>query len=141
MTEGDSDSIVRRVADGAGQDRGRAADSDGLSPRESVVEAALTMWSQGASPDSEIAKHIRPEHIERALDHADSAHQRISDDRKDSRRWKFVAFVVACVFCLSVVALLLFSGNSAILDEHLDAVLGFVAGIAGGYGLGKKDDA
>ena len=116
--------------------------SQGESRKQSteIVETALAMYRQdgdsGISP--EVARNLRPEHIEKALDHADNSHRRLGEDRKDSRRYKFYAFLAGIVLVISVIALLLFSDNSQILADNLNVVLSFAAGALGGYGLGSR---
>lgn len=72
------------------------------------------------------------------MDHADDAHKRLGEDRRDSRRIKFYSLIAVCVVVLSLVGMLLFSGNATILEENLDVVLGFAAGALGGYGIGSR---
>ena len=121
---------------GAGPSQG-----EGHKQRTEIVETALAMYRQdgdsGISP--EVARNLRPEHIDKALDHADNSHRRLGEDRKDSRRFKFYVFLGGVGLVISIVALLLFTSNSQILQDNLDVVLSFAAGAIGGYGLGSRN--
>lgn len=105
-----------------------------------VVETALALYRQGGEGgiSPEVARNLRPEHIDKALDHAENSHKRLGEDRRDSRRFIFYAFLAGIGLVVSVVALLVFTGNSQILADNMDVVLGFAAGAGGGYGLGRR---
>lgn len=109
----DGDAVLGPGGPGEGSEDGPSPQTEprsGNGRGTPIVEAAMAMWQQGASGiNPEIIKHLRPEHIDKALDHA----------------------------VLILVGLLLFSGNAAILADHFDVVMGFAAGAAGGYGLGR----
>lgn len=135
---GEGDAVVGATPEDDGASA-LAKKTDRTAQGTPLVEAAMAMWQQGGggiNPD--LVKNIRPEHIDKALDHADGAHKRLGEDRKDSRRIKLYALVAVCVVVLILVGMLLFSGNAAILDENLDVVLGFAAGALGGYGIGSR---
>lgn len=75
------------------------------------------------------------------FDDADEAHARMVDDRRDERRTGLFFASLVVVAVVAIVFLLVLTGNQALLDEHLDVALALVAGVTGGYGLGKGREA
>ena len=100
----------------------------------------MARWQHGGASgiSPEVAKNLRPEHIDKALDHADSAHRRHGEDRKDSRRSNLYLALIVGLLGLFLATLLVFTDNAQIVSDHFDAVLGFAIGVFGGYGYGAR---
>ena len=116
-----------------------AGSSQGEGHRQSteIVEAALAVYRQGGDSgiSPEVARNLRPDHIDKALDYADNSHRRLGEDRQDSRRVRLYAFVGGGILVIVVVALLLFTDNGQILADNLDVVLSFRPGPLAGMAL------
>ena len=77
------------------------------------------------------------DHLDRAFDLSEKHLDATERDRNASRNYgKFMAVLVA-VASLSLVALLVFSGNAALVAEILPVFGGVVVGFVGGFGYGK----
>lgn len=97
----------------------------------SVTSASM----MGPMPNP-ILQHIRGEHIDKFIDIADKADVRTQEDRKDHRR----TMAVLSAFILVILGgmwLLLPNDKTESFGEIVKMLLIFLAGGAGGYGLGK----
>lgn len=99
---------------------------------------ALMASVQGGPPHNPIADHITSEHIAASIDLSSKSMDVGLEDRKDNRRLVLQVFIASVVGLLGMVALLVFTSNSALLADFLKIGAGGVAGWAGGYGYGRS---
>ena len=114
-----------------------AAGSSGKRPIEQQFRAMMASVQRGPAQNP-IAKHITPDHIDRAFDITEKGMDAMERDRNESRSYgKFMAALIAAA-SLILVGLLVLSGNAALVGEILPVFGGMVVGFVGGLGYGKS---
>ena len=114
-----------------------AADSSGKRSIEQQFRAMITSVQRGPAPNP-IAKHITPDHIDRAFDITEKGMDAMERDRTESRSyWKFMAVLIVAA-SLVLVGLLVFSGNAGLVSEILPVFGALIVGFVGGFGYGKS---
>lgn len=101
-----------------------------------ISEMTATMMQIGPGRDPFVDK-MTPEHVTAVIANKDKDGERHHTEelaRIANHRWYFLG---GGVFVLSICLLFLVYGKT----EHLDAVLAGIAGIAGGFGLGKASES
>ena len=97
-----------------------------------IIEQMSAMMHVGPGRDAFVDK-MTPEHVTAVIANKDKdgdRHHREEMAHIANRKWFFVGGAISIV----LVCFLFLNYNQT---EHLDAVLGVIAGMAGGYGLGK----
>lgn len=90
-----------------------------------------------SSPESEVMKKITPEHISAYLAASEEDMKKSYEDKKSQRKFRLIGVVLAMVFVLAIIIIL--KDSPDIMEKVLYAGGGFVAGVAGGYGLSKRN--
>ena len=96
------------------------------------------MFSEFRPVRSPLADKLTPEHISKMLE---INRDRVGNERaaeREDRYFRAVMFVVLCAFILSLVHMLLAAGNDQLTEKILIGLVTLVAGVAGGYGIGKS---
>ena len=115
----------------------QANDSSGRRSIEQQFGAMIASVQHGPAPNP-VAKHITPDHIDRAFDITEKGMDSMERDRNESRSyWKFMAVLIVAA-SLVLVGLLVFSGNAALVSEILPVFGALVVGFVGGFGYGKS---
>lgn len=114
-----------------------AAGSSGKRSIEQQFGAMIASVQRGPASNP-VAKHITPDHIDRAFDITEKGMDAMERDRSESRNYgKFMAVLIAAA-SLALVGLLVSSGNAALVAETLPVFGGLVVGFVGGVGYGKS---
>lgn len=109
-------------------------------PREVREFLAMAMQSYGPRPNP-LASKITADHIDKVLDIELRKLEHDNTQGTEARRGRIHLAYVACVFVLSLVALLAWAGQQALIQNVIVALIGVVAGAFGGYGYrASKDD-
>lgn len=103
----------------------------------SLTELFASWVSRSPSPEMDIASKMTPEHLTQSLGMVDAQNQRILDDRNDQRKTVRYYVTVGAAVALGITAMLVFSGNAALMENFLEWVLLLGVGAFGGSGWAK----
>jgi hypothetical protein len=97
----------------------------------------LAMVSQFGPAPSPVGEKLTGEHISKMLeiDAVRVANQSVSE--RDGRIVQVAALVIVCAFVLWLVSMLLNSGNAQLTEKILIGLVNLVAGVIGGFGIGR----
>jgi len=82
-------------------------------------------------------KKLTTAHIDKILDYSEKESIRESTDTSSKRRYGLGGIITALVFIVFLVVYLTQIGKDSLLTNLLNLILGFFAGLAGGFGLAK----
>lgn len=91
---------------------------------------------QSGFPGMEISNKITPEHINQMLATDAKKVDLASKDRHEDRIFKYAIIITAIVAV--IILCVIFRDNVEPLQKIIIPILSFVAGAAGGYGVGKS---
>lgn len=89
-----------------------------------------------SSPETEVMRKITPEHISAYLAASEEDMKKSYEDKKSRRKFRLALSFLSMIFVLAIIIIL--KDSPDIMEKVLYAGGGFVAGIAGGYGLSKR---
>ena len=72
------------------------------------------------------------------LENEDRESEREHDDRKESRRLNFLAFIIAMAAVVGIIVFLTIYEEPGLLGYILSGIGGLIAGAFGGYGYAKR---
>lgn len=115
-----------------------AIDSIPDKEQASVVRRVMSMQFGMISntPESSISKQIRPEHITQYIETSKEAMEKEYKEKHESKMFQGFLFTVTCAVFIAVIILL--KNQPEYMEKIIYALLGFGAGICGGYGIGYK---
>lgn len=103
-----------------------------------LTELFASWVSRSPRPEMDIASKMTPEHLTQSLGMVDAQNRRVADDRTDRRKTNRYLVSVAAATALGITAMLVFSGNAAIMDNFLEWVLLLGVGAFGGSGWARR---
>lgn len=98
----------------------------------------LAMFGQFGPAPWPLEEKLTSEHISKMLE---IDRDRVGNERAAERGGRYFhagMFVILCAFILSLVHMLLAAGNDQLTEKILIGLVTLVAGVAGGYGVGKS---
>ena len=88
------------------------------------------------SPESSISKQIKPEHITQYIETSKEAMEKDYKEKHEAKLFQGFIFTIICV--VFIVVIILLKNQPEYMEKIIYALLGFGAGICGGYGIGYK---
>ena len=105
---------------------------------ESSITQMFAAFVRQVRPEPSIAAKLTEDHITKSLEMVDSQNEREATDRKDQRAFWGKTQLRVMAGVLTLVALLVFTGNAQLIASHGEYVVIGTVGAFGGYGLGFK---
>ncbi len=133
-------SEVTRATSEPDPSEGQERDVSQTSQHATLTEI-VTGWVRQKTPSDahvDIASKVTSEHVSQSLEMVDAHDRRILEDRKDQRSHSFRQSLVVTIAVVGSVAILVFSGNAALVRDILQWAIPLVAGAVGGFGWAKR---
>jgi len=108
-----------------------------LSPEIRRVFESFVAYS-GPIPNP-LFKKITEAHIDKVLDLSEKDSERDYEDAKSTRKYGLVYVIIILIF-LGAMTVFLVNADKELYKQVLNALLPFLAGLAGGYGLKAYQD-
>lgn len=88
------------------------------------------------TPENSISKQIKPEHITQYIETSKEAMEKEYKEKHELKLFQAFIFTVICIVFIAVIIIL--KNQPDYMEKIVYALLGFGAGIFGGYGIGYK---
>lgn len=110
--------------------------------KEPFMQMAAAFFQQGGGSaiNPEVASKVTSEHITQILKTQSDLNELQLEDRKGQRKQGVTLSIIGCAFLLLLVGLLVWTGNPALTEDVVKAIVFGGAGFAGGYGIGRRRD-